>query len=257
MKLDAGLVTGAGGFLGLEHCKSVLDLNHVLIMVDKNNVGLQSNFKLLKSIYKKQKIIKVKCDITKEKNIKNLYDKLKLYFVRIIINNAAIDSVPTSRKSARLKNFPQWNKEFLVGLKAPCMLIEQFKEPMIKNKNGCIVNIASDLSVIAPNQEIYKNVYNNYTKPVTYSIIKHGLIGLTKYYASLLAKHSITCNAISPTGVKKNHKKKFISNIVKLIPMNRMACISDIKYAIDFLVNQKQKFITGQNIIIDGGRTII
>lgn len=94
MKLVAGLVTGAGGFLGLQHCKSVLDLNHVLIMVDKKNDGLQSNFKLLKSIYKKQKIIKIKCDITKEKNIKNLYEKVKLYFVRIIINNAAIDLCP-------------------------------------------------------------------------------------------------------------------------------------------------------------------
>ena len=78
-----------------------------------------------------------------------------------------------------------------------------------------------------------------------------------KYYAVELAKFNITCNAISPAGVYNNHEKKFISNIKKLIPMNRMANKHDIKNTIDFLINKKQKFITGQNIVIDGGRTIL
>ena len=128
---------------------------------------------------------------------------------------------------------------------------------MKKKKDGCIINVASDLSVIAPNQKIYKSSFKNFVKPVTYSVIKHGLIGMTKYYASLFAEYNITCNAISPVGVFNNQKKKFVNELIKLIPMKRMANKSDIKNTVDFLIDKKQKFITGQNIIIDGGRTII
>lgn len=257
MKKLAGLVTGAGGFLGLEHCKSILDLSYVLIMVDNNSLKLESNYNYLKKFYKDKIILKYKCDITKNQNIKNLKKKLNKYFVRILINNAAINSVPKKSLINKVNYLATWDQEFLVGLKAPHMLIENFKQSMIENKDGCIVNIASDLSVIAPNQEIYRSVYKNYIKPASYSVIKHGLIGLTKYYAAMLGKYNITCNAISPAGVFNNHKKKFVSNIIKLIPMNRMASKSDIKNTIDFLVNKNQKFITGQNIIIDGGRTIL
>ena len=88
-------------------------------------------------------------------------------------------------------------------------------------------------------------------------MIKHGLIGMTKYYAAKFAKYNITCNAISPVGVYDHQNKKFIKNLVKLIPMQRMATKEDIKHVMNFLLSEKQRFITGQNIIIDGGRTII
>ena len=136
-------------------------------------------------------------------------------------------------------------------------MIEYFSRDMKKKKDGCIINIASDLSIIAPNQSIYKNSFKNFIKPVTYSVIKHGLIGITKYYAAMLAEYKITCNAISPVGIFNNQNKKFINQLIKLIPMKRMAKKNDIKNTIDFLIDKKQKFITGQNIIIDGGRTII
>ena len=80
---------------------------------------------------------------------------------------------------------------------------------------------------------------------------------MTKYYASLFAEYKITCNAISPIGVFNNQKKNFVNELIKLIPMKRMANKADIKNTIDFLIDKKQKFITGQNIIIDGGRTVI
>jgi NAD(P)-dependent dehydrogenase (short-subunit alcohol dehydrogenase family) len=257
MKKIAGLVTGAGGFLGLEHCKSILDLNQILVMLDINFSKLNKNYKLLRSIYSHGIILKFKCDITNEKSVKNIKKKLSNYFVRTVINNAAIDPKPKNIKNNKANLLLGWDQELSVGLKAPYIIIECFKDSMIKNKDGCIINIASDLSIIAPNQEIYKGVYKNFTKPLSYSVIKHGIIGLTKYYAVELAKFNITCNAISPAGVYNNHEKKFISNIKKLIPMNRMANKHDIKNTIDFLINKKQKFITGQNIVIDGGRTIL
>ena len=253
-----GLVTGAAGLLGIEHCKSILDANNGLIINDIDKKKLIKVFKSLKKNYPKSNILKSFSNITSEKEVQTLYKSLneKNIFVRILINNACLD--PKPKKNTK-KNFiiKTWNEELDVGLKGSYYLTEYFSQNMKKKKDGCIINVASDLSVIAPNQKIYKSSFKNFVKPGTYSVIKHGLIGMTKYYASLFAEYNITCNAISPVGVFNNQKKKFVNELIKLIPMKRMANKSDIKNTVDFLIDKKQKFITGQNIIIDGGRTII
>ena len=120
------------------------------------------------------------------------------------------------------------------------------------------MNIASDLSLIAPNQEIYNeniNFYEKY-KPASYSIIKHGVIGLTKYFASFWAKDNIRVNALSPGGVFDNQPKSFTKKLTKLIPMKRMANKNEYKSAIKFLCSDDSSYMTGQNVIIDGGRSI-
>lgn len=253
--IECGIVTGAAGFLGQVHSRSILDLYQALVIVDINKKKLDLTFKDLAKNYPKKKILKFKLDISKENQIKKLKEELKknFFFVRVLINNAAIDPKPTKIGQKNLN----WNRELDVGLKGAYLLIKYFSKQMIKKKDGCIINIASDLSIIAPTQSIYKNSYGNFIKPVTYSVIKHGLIGLTKYYAALYGEYNITCNAISPVGVFNNQDKKFVKKISNLIPMKRMAKKSDIKNVIDFLINKNQKFITGQNIAIDGGRTIV
>lgn len=253
--IECGIVTGAAGFLGQVHSRSILDLYQALVIVDINKKRLDLTFKDLARNYPKKKILKFKLDISKENQIKKLKEELKknFFFVRVLINNAAIDPKPTKIGRKNLN----WDKELDVGLKAPYLLIKYFSEQMIKQKDGCIINIASDLSIIAPTQSIYKNSYGNFIKPVTYSVIKHGLIGLTKYYAALYGKYNITCNAISPVGVYNNQNRKFVKNLSSLIPMKRMANKNDIKNIVDFLINKNQKFITGQNIAVDGGRTIV
>ena len=128
---------------------------------------------------------------------------------------------------------------------------------MFKRKKGSIINIGSDLSVIAPNQKIYKSSYKNYIKPVTYSVIKHGMLGLTKYYASLYANNNVRVNLISPGPIKNKQKPRLIKELNNVIPMNRLGKIEDILGAIYFLASDDSSYITGQNIIIDGGRTII
>ena len=252
--IECGIVTGAAGFLGQVHSRSILDLYQGLIIVDINKKKLELTFKNLIRSYPQKKILKFKLDITKEDQIKKLEKKIRnFFFVRVLINNAAIDHKPNA---TNIKNL-NWDKEINVGLKAAYLLIKYFSKKMIEKKDGCIINVASDLSIIAPNHSIYKNSYKNFIKPVTYSVIKHGLVGLTKYYAALYGKYNITCNAISPVGVYNNQNKTFVKNLSNLIPMNRMATRSDIKNVIDFLISKKQMFVTGQNIAIDGGRTII
>ena len=128
---------------------------------------------------------------------------------------------------------------------------------MKKKKNGCIINIGSDLSIIAPDQEIYKSSFKNYLKPPSYSIIKHGTVGMTKYFASLFAKDLIKVNMISPGPIFNNNPKNLVKELKKIIPMNRMGKREDLKSSIEFLINDKNPYITGQNIVIDGGRTIV
>lgn len=121
------------------------------------------------------------------------------------------------------------------------------------NSKGRIVNFASDLSVIVSNDSVYDSDTH---KPIDYSISKHGLIGLTKYFAVYFAKDNITVNSISPTGIFNNQSKNFVTKFSNQIPMGRMLEINEIFSTLDFLLNENSTFITGQNIIIDGGRTL-
>jgi NAD(P)-dependent dehydrogenase (short-subunit alcohol dehydrogenase family) len=128
---------------------------------------------------------------------------------------------------------------------------------MSKQKTGGnIINISSDLGIIAPDQRLYEHT-KSFKKPVSYSVVKHGIIGLTKYTASYWAKKNIRCNAFAPGGIFNNQDKIFISKIKKLIPLNRMAMPNEHNKTILFLASNASSYITGSIIISDGGRTII
>ena len=116
--------------------------------------------------------------------------------------------------------------------------------------------MGSDLSVVAPNQEIYKS-FGNFLKPVTYSVVKHGMLGLTRYFASLYSKHNVQVNMLSPGPIYNKHSKKFVKAVSEKIPVGRMGDLKDLDSTLIYLLDVNNNFITGQNIIVDGGRTII
>ena len=125
---------------------------------------------------------------------------------------------------------------------------------MAKNKNGVILNISSDLGIIAPNQDIYDK---KFIKPVTYSVVKHGIIGLTKYTASYWARKNIRCNAIAPGGISNNQDKSFVKKLNQLIPIGRMAKKNEYNGLVLFLCSDHSSYMTGSVVVADGGRTII
>ena len=127
---------------------------------------------------------------------------------------------------------------------------------MSKIKKGNILNISSDLGIIAPDQRIYKN--SGFTKPITYSVVKHGIIGLTKYTASYWAKELIkNANAIAPGGIYNNQDGTFIKKINQLIPLGRMAKKNEYNALVLFLCSDLSSYLTGSIVIADGGRSII
>ena len=124
---------------------------------------------------------------------------------------------------------------------------------------GVILNIASDLAVIAPDQRIYKKKglpdKQQPTKPVSYSVVKTGLIGLTKYLATYWADKGVRVNSISPGGIYADQDPEFIQRLTNLIPLGRMAHEDEYKAAVIFLVSDASSYMTGANLVIDGGRS--
>jgi NAD(P)-dependent dehydrogenase (short-subunit alcohol dehydrogenase family) len=141
------------------------------------------------------------------------------------------------------------------------MLCSQiFGQMMAKKGEGVILNIASDLSIFAPDQRLYKKdglqPEQQPVKPVTYSVIKHGLIGLTKYLATYWADRGVRCNALSPGGVFNEQGEEFVKKLTNLIPMNRMASKDEYRGAVQFLCSDASAYMNGQNITMDGGRSV-
>lgn len=255
------LITGAGGLLGYEHAKALLECGAKVVLTDINLQSLKKNFNLLKKDFTNNKILKIKMDVTSENSIihcKNMLKKKKI-FISILINNAAHNPKLSKLKSQSFENFglEKWKKEIEVGLTGAFLCSKIFGREMAYLKKGVILNISSDLSVISPDQRIYNNSKSlKNIKPATYSVVKTGLIGLTRYLATYWAAKNVRCNAISPAGVYYGHKKEFVKKIKKLIPLNRMAKKDEYRSAIQFLCSDASSYMTGQNLIIDGGRSI-
>jgi len=184
-----------------------------------------------------------------------------------LLNNAAIDpKVKTEYgilESSRLENFSleQWKMEMSVGLTGAFLCSQIFGHLMAKDgKGGVILNIASDLSILSPDQRLYKkeelSAELQPVKPVTYSVIKAGLIGLTRYLATYWVDKGIRSNALSPGGVYNGQNEEFINRLSSLIPMGRMANKDEYHSAIQFLCSDASSYMNGQNIVIDGGRSV-
>ena len=257
------IITGAAGLLGPIHAEAILEINGTVILTDVNRSKLKKlKYDLIKK-FDTKKIFTYQMNVTSETNIKNVCkDVLKKFNqIDVLINNAAIDAKVSSKGNLSFTNqfekfdINQWKKELDVGLMGYFLCCKIIGSKMKKNKNGgVILNIASDLSVIAPNQSLYEN---NQKKPVTYSVIKTGVIGLTKYLAAYWGENKIRVNALSPSGVSNNQDKKFVKKLICLIPLKRMLNKNEIKSSVQFLCSNRSSYLNGHNLILDGGRTII
>ncbi len=237
------LITGSSGFLGSHLTNQLLSRNHIVIGLD-NKSGKNFNSK---NFYFK------KIDITNQNQVKN---SLKFFFKNLkqidtVVNNATY-SPPANFLNGTYKDF---KKTVDVNLFGPLNIIRNYYENIVKYKinKGNIINIASIYGVISPDFEIYEN--KKKINSEVYGATKAGLIQMTKYFATILAKNNISVNSVSPGGIKnfKTQSKKFISKYSKNVPVKKMAEIDDILEIIIFLIEMKSKYLTGQNIIVDGG----
>src|SRR3989344_327379 len=221
------LITGGAGFLGKRHAEALLDGGGKVVLIDISKQTLDSCVKELTKQYGEDKVFGYICDITKEKEVEKTVGNIEEEVgpIGILINNAANNAGAV----------------------------------MAKRKKGSIVNISSELGIVAPDQRLYKmpgkTDEEQPVKPVTYSVIKHGLIGLSKYLATYYADKGIRSNALALGGVYNNHPDEFVKKLANLTPLGRMAKPDEYKAAILYLSSDASSFMTGSTISIDGGRT--
>jgi len=260
------VITGGAGLLGEKHAEAIAEFGGIPILLDVDEKAGTEKAQRISDEYQVNCEFQF-CDITDESQISDIRDALLGKFGRIdiLINNAAIDpkvKEKSGKNLSRLENFPidQWNLELSVGLTGAMLCSKVFGMEMSKNGKGVILNISSDLGVIAPYQRLYKKNGlpddKQPVKPVTYSVIKHGLIGLTKYLATYWVDKGVRVNSISPGGVFKNQDPKFVERLTDLIPLGRMAHEDEYKAGIIFLVSDASSYMNGANLVIDGGRSI-
>lgn len=259
------IITGGAGFLGVQHAEAIAELGGIPVLWDINLSDAENIATRISAEFGVD-CLGIAVDITKKESIDSALQKTlrKLKKIDGLINNAANDPKVDSNADTSWSRFESfdlkvWSSDLAVGLTGAYLCSQAVGSYMANNDGGVILNIASDLGIIAPDQRIYRKegIPENMqpVKPVTYSVIKHGLIGLTKYLATYWADSDIRVNCLCPGGVYRNQADDFLENLQNLIPMGRMAKVDEYKAAIVFLLSDASSYMTGQNLVIDGGRT--
>jgi NAD(P)-dependent dehydrogenase (short-subunit alcohol dehydrogenase family) len=259
------VVTGACGLLGKRHCEAIAQAGGIPIILDLDQ--LQSE-KLADEISQKYSVESrgFSVDITKEDQITENANILESIFGKIdaLVNNAANNpKVENSdgKNFSRLENFPLdvWRKDISVGLTGAFLCSKHYGTKISENPNGgVILNISSDLGLIAPDQRLYRKIGLRHeeqpVKPITYSVIKSGLLGLTRYLATYWPE-KVRCNAICPGGVEAGQPKEFLIEVSNSIPLGRLAQPDEYKGTLIYLLSDSSSYMNGAVTSVDGGRT--
>lgn len=264
----SALITGGAGLLGKEHALALLEVGANVVLWDVNTENLIRVTNELTKDFSEQSVKMSVVDISKEEEVSNAYKELELQgiTISILINNAAINPKYNSESKgtvfSRVENLTldDWNYQVSVGLTGAFICTKYFGSQMAINNSGVILNISSDLSVISPDQRLYKvsgaEENSQPVKPITYSVIKSGLVGMTKYLATYWSANGVRVNALSPGGIYEEQNTDFVKKISDLIPLGRMAKSNEYRSAVQFLCSDASAYMTGQNIVIDGGRSV-
>jgi NAD(P)-dependent dehydrogenase (short-subunit alcohol dehydrogenase family) len=259
------VITGGAGLLGYKHAEAIAAAGGRPVLVDLPVAEPEAKAEQLKKAYGVQALGCV-TDITKPDGVTSLLATVleKFGTVDILINNAANNPKVEEAGGHAWSRFEQfslaaWEADLAVGLTGAFLCSQVIGAEMARRKKGVILNVASDLAVIAPDQRLYRQDGlpddQQPVKPVTYSVVKTALVGLTRYLATYWADSGVRVNAISPGGVYNGQSDEFVTRLSALIPLSRMARVDEYKGAIVFLCSDASSYMTGFNLVIDGGRS--
>lgn len=254
------IVTGGAGLIGQMQCKALSEFGATVVVCD---LDLEKSEKIASGLNKNS--FATTLDVTKEESINRVKNAVlsKTKRIDILVNNAAINDVFSSNISileqSKFENYSLelWEKSLKVNLTGTFLCCKIFGNEMAKRKSGSIINVASTYGIVGPDQSIYFDESGNqkFFKSPSYPTGKGGIINFTRYLAAYWGKENIRVNTLSPGGVENSQDEFFISNYSKKTMLGKMARPEDYMGAIVFLASDASSYMTGANLIIDGGWT--
>lgn len=259
------VITGAAGLLGEMHAHAVIEAMGIPVLLDVNERRMNELVQRLQEKYPRSNVYSYKADITCKERIIEVLEDLTSKGEKVygLINNAA-NNPNMKNASAGEGKFEEfdldiWNKDLNVGLTGAFICSQIFGAHMAANQKGVIINISSDLGLIAPTQYLYEQTgledYQQPKKSVTYSVVKTGILGLTRYLATYWADRNVRSNALAFGGVFNNQNPEFITKLVKHIPLGRMAERDEYINTIIYMLGDSSSYMNGAVVSVDGGRT--
>jgi NAD(P)-dependent dehydrogenase (short-subunit alcohol dehydrogenase family) len=256
------IVTGGVGLLGSEFCRTLAEAGAAVMIADLNGEAARSLAVSLTQIG--YRTTSHETDVTSPDSVKQLVmETIKaLGRLDILVNSAALDPKfdPQSSKShsGAFENYPVelWQQALDVNLTGAMLCCQAAVQPMLEQGSGTIINLSSIYGVSAPDQRLYqRDGQPPQFKPVYYTVTKAGILGLTKYLSAYYAGKNIRVNALTPGGVFNGHDEEFLTAYAARSIMGRMAEKDEMNGALLFLASDASKYMTGANLIIDGGWT--
>jgi len=270
LKDKTAIITGGTGLLGSVYTHSLLSLGASVIIIDKKIdktkfiKNLVKEYNLTKEIINKIKF--VKCDITNKNQIDKSFKKIRsnLKNLKVLINNASLvkqvgnDDLRDTYKPFLQMKQKDWEDFFSVDLTGTLLVTQKCIPFLRKNGGGSIINISSTYGILSPDQRIYeslspKNSKQKIEKPIGYSISKSGVLNMTRFLATKFAEDKIRVNTLTLGGVYDNNPKTFVKSYSNKTPLRRMADKNEYAGPIIFLATDASSYMTGSNLVVDGG----
>lgn len=256
------VITGVSGQLGAEYAKAFLSRGAKVLGLD---IGATARSDALAGEYPNNYQF-LTADVTNKPSLQSALSgaEAKLGIPTVLINNAAIDSPPSAppEENGPFEDYPEasWDNVVDVNLKGAYLCCQIFGAAMAKAKRGSIINVASIYGVVSPDQNVYEYRRRRgevFYKPVAYSASKSGILNLTRYLAVYWAKKNVRVNSLTIAGVLNNQEQAFLDAYCGRIPVGRMANADEYNGSVLFLASDASRYMTGHNLVIDGGWTAI
>jgi NAD(P)-dependent dehydrogenase (short-subunit alcohol dehydrogenase family) len=258
-------ITGGAGLLGRQHAEVLASAGATAVLVDlpaADPAGRAAELALACG----GRVVGYGGDLTRAGDVDRLVALVEAEVgpIDILINNAANNPKMEAAAGSdwtRFENFPLavWDADLAVGITGAFLCCQRIGPGMAARGRGVILNVASDLAVIAPDQRLYRREGEaedrQPVKPVTYSVVKTALVGLTRYLATYWADRNVRVNAICPGGVRNGQPQDFVDRLQGLIPLGRMARVDEYQGSILFLCSDASSYMTGTSLVVDGGRS--
>lgn len=259
------IITGGAGLLGVRHAEAIASAGGIPVLADIRGEDASARAAEVAKAFGVPSM-GVACDITSAQSVAALLATVRATYARvdILVNNAANNpKVEGAGKDfSRVEDFPvaQWNADLAVGLTGAFLCAQIIGAALAAQEHGVIVNISSEYGILAPDQRLYHKegvpAHEQPVKPVTYTVVKAGLHGLTMYLSTYWAAAGVRVNTISLGGVENAQSPEFLLRAAAKIPMGRMALPHELQGALVYLCSDASSFVTGANLVVDGGKSV-